>query len=251
MVEVFGFLQENTNKEGDRADWRKTSLGIKRVKASGFYEEKGLFRKEKIYQGRPIIGRDKRINGGVYLGGGAREAIVVDDQKDQVLERVYQALIERRKKAVEAGESFKQSLLSEVWHLVNQVMPYDAEHVEQIVGSLPEPDTKIYLSAFIKGGVCRHQALLTAYLLEKLGDEGLVGGEVSIDRNYVEDMGGHAWVRYTNSGGDVFILDSAQDYIGRLDEMTEDELRWFYERPEDSDPKKKFFAKLKKAMFGS
>jgi hypothetical protein len=37
-----------------------------------------------IYKGRHVIGRDERINGGVYLGSGSREEIVVDDTKSDV-----------------------------------------------------------------------------------------------------------------------------------------------------------------------
>lgn len=81
------------------------------------------------------------------------------------------------------------------------------------------------------GGVCRHQALLGAYLLEKLIRDGKIGGKVSIDRNSVQNAG-HAWIRYTNSKGKVFIIDQAQKYIGLLND-TDKNGRWFYERPED------------------
>lgn len=250
MSELFSFLNENKKGE-EEAQWRKTSFAIERVKTSGFYEEKGLLRKEKFYQGRPVIGRDTKINGGVYLGGGAREAIVVDDTKYDELNQVFQALIRRRKEAMEQGESFKQSLLGEVWYLVKEVMPFNQEFVEEFLKSLPEPDTKVSLTAYIgEGGVCRHQALLTGYLLERLKREGLVKGQVSVDRNAVKDRGGHAWVRYTNSAGEVFILDPAQDYIGRLAEMDGDNQRWFYERPEDTSRIKNLIIKLRKAVTG-
>ncbi len=93
-------------------------------------------------------------------------------------------------------------------------------------------------------------SLLTGYLLERLSKDGLVGGKVSVDRNYVQGLGGHAWVRYTNSGGEVFILDSAQGYIGRLDEMDESQKRWFYERPEDSNPRRKLLKRILRVCCG-
>lgn len=245
MAELFGFLQPTKNQ---KAEWNKTQLAEERVKRSGFYEEKGVIRKEKIFQGRPIIGRDRKIDGGVYLGGSAREAVVVDGEKDPALEKVYQELLKRRREAQSRGKDFKDGILEDVWELVGQVMPYNEVKVQEIERSLPEPDTKIYLSAFIGGGVCRHQALLTGYLLERLSKEGLVGGKVSIDRNYVPDEGGHAWVRYTNSAGDVFILDSAQRYIGRLDEISED--RWFYERPEDTNLRLRILMQVRRWFLG-
>ena len=251
MAELFGFLQQNRDRRGREADWRKTRFAEQRVKNTGFYEEKGITRKEKFFQGRPIIGRDRKINGGVYLGAGEREAVVVDDKKDQAIGRVFQELIKRRREAEARGRGFKDGILEEVWRLVGQVIPYSDQQVENIVSRLPGPDSKVYLSSFIGGGVCRHQALLTGYLLERLSEAGLVGGKVSIDRNHVLGEGGHAWVRYTNSDGDVFILDSAQQYIGRLDEMPDKRDRWFYERPEDTNPKFKLLIKMRRALLGN
>lgn len=233
------------------AYWNKTQLAINRVEPTGYYEEKGFLRKERYFQGRPIIGRDRKINGGVYLGGSAREAIVVDGKKDPALEQVYQELLSRRRNAQLNGKPFKDGILEEVWNLVSQVMPYNEARVRQINQSLSAPDTKIYLSEFIGGGVCRHQALLAGYLLERLCNENLLGGRASIDRNFVEGQGGHAWVRYTNSAGEVIIIDPAQRYIGRLNEMSEDNNRWFYERPEDTNPSLKLLKKFRRAILGS
>lgn len=251
MSKIFKFLEKNNNNQMQEASWNKTSLSVSRVEKTGFYEEKGLINKEKNFKGRPIIGRDKKINGGVYLGAGEREAIVVDDKKDQALENIYQELLRRRRNAQLKGKHFKDGVLEEVWKLVGQVIPYDHQHVHDIQSRLPGPDSKIYLSAFIGGGVCRHQALLAGYLLERLSEEGWVGGKPSIDRNFVSGEGGHAWVRYTNSGGDIFILDSAQKYIGRLDNMNDEEDRWFYERPEDVNPRLKLSLKIRKVLLGN
>jgi hypothetical protein len=246
MKKIASFLENRRGQE--RSEWNKTIIAEKRVENSAFYEERGFIKKEKFFQGRPIIGRDRKINGGVYLGAGEREAIVVDDQKDLKLNRVYQELINRRLQAQQKGIPFKQGIIEEIWQLVGEVMPFDEENVLDIEKRLPEPDSKIYLSAFFGGGVCRHQALLTAYLLERLANDGIVRGQASVDRNYVEGRGGHAWARYTNSAGDVFILDSALNYIGRLDEIGE--YRWFYERPEDSKAYLRLFLKLRRSLLG-
>ena len=97
------------------------------------------------------------------------------------------------------------------------------------------PDQKIGLNNYIRDGVgvCRHQALLCGYLLERLVAEHHLSGTVSVDRNQVEGLGGHAWARYTTSGDKVIVLDVAQDYLGRLNDMSQDQNRWFYERPKD------------------
>lgn len=236
------------------ADWGKTRRLRERLKRSdnGFYEERGPFyNKVGTYQGRPIIGRDRPINEGVYLGESSREAIVVDDKKDSKLAAVYKELLVRLKNAYQRqGKDYKRDLLSEVWRLVKEVIPYDENKVRRIRQMLSEPDTKVYLSSFFEGGVCRHQALLAAYLLERLAKERIVGGKVSVDRNYVENTGGHAWTRYRNSAGKVFIVDPAQNYIGPLDQMSEQQHRWFYERPEDTNFVLKIAANFKRTLRG-
>lgn len=234
-----------------QANWNHTEVARERIRKSGYFEEKGLLRKERLFKGRPVIHRDTPINGGVYLGAGAREAIVVDDKKDldtrgeSNLDKAYQRLLEKLRKIKSEGKNIKGYFLEEVYKLVLEEMPYDLEKVERIQDQL-DPDQKIYLSHFFDGGVCRHQALLAGYLLERLAKDGIAGGKVSIDRNSIEGKGGHAWVRYTNSIGKVFIIDVAQEYLGPLKDIAIPEDRWFYERPEDKEGYKKptIFQKL-------
>ncbi|MFH0896551.1 MAG: hypothetical protein V1850_00680 [Candidatus Bathyarchaeota archaeon] len=61
--------------------------------------------------------------------------------------------------------------------------------------------------------------------------DGFVNGKSSIDRNFTSE-GLHEWCRYTNSRGDVIIIDPAQRYLGNLKGAPEKN-RWAYERPED------------------
>jgi hypothetical protein len=247
MTEIFKIFKPKKQRiVTPKIDWSKTRLAEERIKETDFYEEKGLIRKEKYFQGRPIIGRDRPINGGVYLGGSEREAIVVDDKKDEQLEKIYKRLLDIRQLAEQNGKSFKDGILNDVWELVDDVMPYDKINVKRVNNALPGQDSKVYLSSFLGGGICRHQALLTAYLLERLAKEGKVNGKVSVDRNYVSGIGGHAWARYTNSAGEVFILDTAQNYIGKLKDINHN--RWFYERPEENGSGNKLLANLRRAF---
>lgn len=211
-------------------EWNKTVLVQERLRGGSFFEEPSRESRYGKWQGRNIIGRDCPVNGGVYLGGGEREAVVVDDKKQPELVTAYQELLKRRKAAEPKGEIFKSGVLSEVFNLTKELLPYSDRIVAQVTGGL-QPDQKISLSSFLKskGGVCRHQALLAAYLLEKLKSDGLVNGNVSVDRNYVSGQGGHAWVRYVNSVGEIFVIDPAQNFIGKIDEAGEDQ--WFYKRP--------------------
>jgi len=216
------------------AEWDKTILGIERIKEKGLYEEPDRESKRGYYLGRPIIGRDTPINGGVYLGGGEREAVVVDDSnKDSPLHDVYKELLQMRRAAIKAGRNFKSELLSDVYDLVQKKLPYSQEKERRI--SLKygiKPDQKVLLDIYLKekAGVCRHQALLAAYLLERMKKENIVRGTVSVDRNYVPRRGGHAWVRYVNSAGIVFIIDPTNELISEISNIKPD-LKSFYERP--------------------
>lgn len=224
--------------------WGKTDEGINRllkdVDKAKYLEES--FEDDELvqtYQGRPLIGRDLPILGGVYIGAGGREAIVVDEKYGKLLP-IYQELLNRQEQVVQSGGKFKDGLLNEVWNITKEYLPYNDQVLEVIDQDYSggKKDYKITLDTYIDrgGGVCRHQALLAGYLIEKLGKEGMVKGQVSVDRNSIPGKGGHAWVRYTNSGGKVFIIDPAQDYIGPL-ESDDNTSRWFYERPEDISKK--------------
>lgn len=219
--------------------WNKTVAVEARlqkdVNQAKYFEEAGEEPDETAkFKGRHLIGRDRPILGGVYVGAGAREAIVVDEKHGELVP-IYHELLAMRAMAMKEGKGFKDDILKDVWQLVMDKIPYSEAAVESLAEeSAGKKDYKEALDSYIivRGGVCRHQALLAGYLLEKLISEGKLNGKVSVDRNSVPGKGGHAWVRYTNSQNKVFIIDPAQEYIGGLDNVENTE-RWFYERPED------------------
>lgn len=215
--------------ENNSAEWDKTSKGEERL----MLKEPLNKNEYKTFKGRHIIGRDRPINGGVYLGSSEREAIVVDDSKQLELINIYRELVIRQKLKEMQGGSFKADVLSEVDTLTKEIFPSGGKAiVTEIISEYP-PDTKISLATFIKkkGGVCRHKALLAGYLLEKLKNEGYISGEVSIDRNYIPEKAGHAWVRYINSEGEIYIIDPSKNFVGLSKDA--DENRWLYERPKE------------------
>ena len=192
------------------------------------------------YKGMRVIGRDERINGGVYLGSGEREEIVVNDvytEAKKAYEYIYEQLWEkvrsRQKEQKKLGQNndVKNGILSDVFELVMDEMKYDDAFARQ--AGVDNKNGLINLSYFInaKKGVCRHQALLVGYLLERLKGEGYIDGKVSIDRNSVTGEGAHAWVRYTSgTTKDIFIIDPAQRFIGRLEDASGN---WPYRRPKE------------------
>jgi len=210
----------------------KTINGIERIMESGYYDEPDGDSINGYYQDRAIIGRDTPINGGVYLGAGQREAIVVDDSKSIYLDRIYRDFMAETAD-IQKTFHFRAGILGFIYDKVREVMPADQELAERIAGPY-QKDNKLSLDVFIAGkaGVCRHQALLTGYLLERLIKEGYIGGKVSVDRNSIRGVGGHAWVRYTDEDSLVSIIDPTQGYIGKLFAVDPSQ-RWFYKRPED------------------
>lgn len=188
--------------------------------------------KEPRYQGRLIIERDSPIDGRVYLGI-AREAIVVDGTKQSELQSAYDELIKRRQAKVEEGQHFREGILREVFDLTGELLPTNQQIVDQ-VSSQYKDGGKVALANFIraKGGVCRHQSLLAAYLLERLINEGRIRGKVSVDRSFNRKRGtSHAWVRYTSYSGQVYILDVTKNYLGKIEQADDP---WSYKRPEIS-----------------
>jgi len=209
------------------------------------------------YGGRHIIHRDSDIDGGVYLGKNQREAIVVDSEKHPRLRELYETSKDKMtgnrcegRISQVVGDNFEDfsearyheayyyitenSVLKAVYDTVDEAMPNrDKEAVEEILDEHGvEKDGKISLDIFIgRGvGVCRHLALTCAALLELFKKDGVIKGKPGVDRNS-NGSNGHAWCRYTNPDGEIFILDVGR-YMGKLSDASEK--RWFYERPEDS-----------------
>lgn len=194
---------------------------------------------------RETIGRDTRLAEGVYEGSYGGEAIVVNYMKQpERIDKSVDAII--RSSTDASGKFRKDFVLQNVFDHVSKTMAYDSGAVESIFNRVGRKDgQKVSLDVYIKAGkgVCRHQALYAGIILERLIDKGLLNGKVSVDRNMIkgrdaDKYDGHAWTRYTNSRGDVFILDVAQGRLDSLNNLVKENMRnsravWDYRRPED------------------
>ena len=190
----------------------------------------------ETYQGRRLIGRDSPVDGGVYFGTYGGEAIVVDSEKyPEQYDILFKSVIE---KSTVDGKVQKSKVLQAVFDTVKDGMQYSQEGVDRITRDLPDGD-KIELSSFMQEGVgvCRHQALAVAVMLEKMKKEGHISGDISVDRNMQwspkGEKEGHAWVRYTGSNGVVGILDVAQNNGLVLLQDVDPAAGWNYLRPEE------------------
>jgi hypothetical protein len=199
-------------------DWKRTILAKNRIGGGNFY------------QGRPIIGRDTPIDGGVSLGANQREAIVVDARSKYVRSLYIKSLMG----ILQDGFLHKEKILKSVYDVVvDNFISSDTTGLVESLGA--NEDVKMNLEIFIANrvGSCRHRALTAGVLLETFKKNRLINGRVSIDRNEMMifgfPIGAHAWTRYTSSDGHVIILDAMQKYLGPIDEAK----GWAYKRPGD------------------
>jgi hypothetical protein len=198
-------------------DWNTTRLTKERLGLDGDF-----------YKGRHLIRQDSSIDGGICLGTHPREAIVVDSQYSPTLIHTYEIA---KKKSTRQGKIDKSRILKSVYEAVSEAMPIqkNSEVIRLIDSHNAHNDGVMSLEVFLREGVgvCRHDALACAFILERLGREGIVKGKPSVDKNY-DEPSGHAWCRYTNSQGKVFILDVMQGYLGPLGSPTPG--KWDYRR---------------------
>lgn len=185
------------------------------------------------YYGHPILGRKSRsVKGGVYLGSSAREAIVVDDTS-VAMQKAYDSIVSNVRQPHARQETLSvDDILTKVMHGVKEVMPYD-HFKTQSISSRYAQDKLVGLSTYLEGqaGVCRHQALMAAYILENLIQDGYLSGSVGVERNTIEDLGGtHAWAIYRAENASQYegiVVDPAQSFVGTKD-YARREGRWEY-----------------------
>lgn len=249
-----GLLLEDDSKgqnDGAIFDYTYIPKAENTTATSKSYEEYhaggGVDQPEK-YQGRPTIHRDSPINGGVYIVPGSQEAIVVDDgtmskngNPPSYVEAAYKKAMDSfvataKAKNINVLMGVKNNLVDKLLEAslesAMKTIKYDSGVGDYALNAFR--DKKINLSEFLLegAGVCRHQALLVGYLLEKLIKGGYLGGSISVDRNRIPGKGGHAWARYVAQDGTVYIIDPAQEYVGTLKDSLLNS-NWVYSRPED------------------
>ncbi len=210
-------------------DWKRTEAVLSRL------EDRV---QDETYESRPIIKRDSPIDGGVYLGGHEREAIVVDSVKYPLIGLVYQEV--KSKCAGQDNQTTPAVILGTVFNTVKLRLRYSEKETKKILERRgAKDDRKISLGAFLdeQYGVCRQQALLAGFLLEKFIKEGYLEGKVSVDRDSWA-LGVHAWCRYTNKEGEVIIIDAAHNFMGPLEASLKCG-KWDYRRDEDRKTDKK------------
>lgn len=224
------------NDERPDVRWNRTTRALERVQWQLEMRYLHGYGQVAFFKGRHVIGRDRQIVEGVYLGTYAREAIVVSE-KDGILPERYRELRNRLRRLPWGASEL--AIVQVVHAYVRELLPGGETRMNSIRReNIPsdESDRKIDLTVFIHGGagVCRHRALLGAYFLEKLIHERVLVGTCSVDRSET-DEGGHAWARFVSDRtGQILISDGGLDECGDIFAV---EQKWGYRRPEDRSPK--------------
>lgn len=211
----------------------------RRLKEAGLHVSGDETAPYGFYKGHPILGRQsKHINNSVYVGRYSREAIVVDGENkelDSIYQRLHKSLTDSQEPntILDTYYVLKSVMLTTQLHL-----PYEASKTYQI-SSQYSSDQLVGLSKFVeeKAGVCRHQALLASYLLERLIKDGLLVGRTAVERNAIPDAGGaHAWAIFSPIESDKkIVIDATHSFVGTKEKALEQNL-WRYEVSDDVEP---------------
>ncbi len=206
------------------AEWGKTQKGK---------DNRGII--DGMFGGRPIIGHDTAINGGVCIGERPREAVVVDDSKYVELREAYDEFLAFAR----LPQNQKKNLFVSILEYCRVKIPMSEDGRQEVVDEFGvSNDGLISLTKFFdRGGNCVQGGLLAAYLVEKLNAERKLKGSFGFYKNGIRDRGGHAWVRVNNAKGElVAIIDPAKNYVGDLTaDYRNDQKKpdWSYLHPDD------------------
>ena len=183
------------------------------------------------YNGHPIIGaKSPSMKDGVY-GTSNSEQLHVDNEDVLVAGIVNQTIVELKRGLEENPELTQRTILRYIKDEVREVLKYDLDGTNKMSEPYYEQRGMIHLSEYIKAeiGVCRHQAVLAALIMEEAISQGILRGTVGVQRNHVPELhGAHAWAVFRDERNHAIIVDPAQNYVGTRDEAKSDKRRWNY-----------------------
>ncbi len=203
-------LCEELSRDKETKVQNRFLQALRKIEHSPQYASSNVFNAPYGYfRGRPMIGEETVVTGGIFVSAGAHEAIVVDEKYGylaQILENIFQ-LAEKREKE---GKNFKQGILTDISRIVQHTLKFDPAAVTKLLKDKNiGADAKVSLDIFIQArvGVARHQVLLAAYLIEKLRKKGLLNGRFAFDPRIKKEHGEDERLFYINSVGKVFVVD--------------------------------------------
>lgn len=156
-------------------------------------------------QVRYLSSRKPVVAGGPYVWWERGfDAVAIDVQRDQAYKHFYQAYL--RPSVDEIIQSSRGAsryertglILSEIYRLVDRSVPYSLNYAEEIYARYPSAKSRSLYSQRLpliggscigKGGVCRHQAILSANIVADLVRDGRLHNVVPS----VNTAPGHGW----------------------------------------------------------
>jgi hypothetical protein len=224
---ILGEVISENNIKADYTSVHQNHLVEKHPKRYGSQQREAPY---GYYYNHPIIGRNSSsVRNGVY-GTSYSEMILVDDKSNYMRQAADTFINSFGNNRLSATLGVNAVLKSAEYH-VSRILKYDIAEVDKISKPLYADNELINLSEYIDRGVgvCRHQALLAAHLIEEAIDRGLIMGSVGVERNRnVVLNSGHAWAVYRSDSMNDIVVDPAQGFVGTRDQASR-EGRWDYE----------------------
>ena len=198
---------------------------------------KGMFGKPDVigphgyFQGHPLLGRNsRRIAGSVMLTTRPGSEAVLVDNESHALQTFYSDFRHEYLKPYKGKAEHIVKILHELNQYILMRMPYDLPAVTKIERQYPYNSYLIPLSYFVEQGfgVCRQHALAAGFIIEQLLEEYRLPAHVTLGRNVIGYIGGHAWVemKVANSQAEL-VVDPTQQFVGTKKEA-EALRRWQY-----------------------
>lgn len=197
---------------------------------------------QEIQGGERVNGR-RRIDGNTVIDGadsfidirswvGGAESIVVDSQKySKEFDKLRNTFNEVYAENLEDNLEGEAAVLKSIFDTVLKTLQYDLDFVDKLSANNTSDMKKIALNYYLDEGkgVCRHMALAAAWMGGELMRAGLLKGKMTAEGNQrLVDNAAHAWARYTAEDGTVYIIDPAQQYLGRLEDSLKRHESWEY-----------------------
>ncbi len=197
-------------------------------------------RKGDSYLGRSIITQDMDVRGALHYELVSRESVIVDYYENPEVYQEYYDEVLWRIQSTASQEAYPYQVADAVFATVASRMCRSEEAARRILQDARKAGRhSIELSTFMREGVgiCRHCALVSAALFERLKEECHIDGQISVDKidrtNTSTGEGeGHSWVRFTPSGGAPWVVDVAGEYSGLL-KGSYKVTNWDYRRHEE------------------
>ena len=195
--------------------WERRNKGIKDIHGKKYLynDETGIYHE--------IIGRNTDgVNGKVQLSTNIQESTLVDSGAEAI-KGLYSRLRKSLEREATEGDR-EEYVLRRVLETTQEALRYNAEKTDEICEPYRSSDRIMPLSRMVefRAGVCRHQALLAASLIESLCKDGFLQGRVGVERNGNYDRGeddfsGHQWASYrvNDDHNDDIIIDPARNCV--------------------------------------